>query len=459
MKKFTLMACVALSAAFTWQSVAAALPLLPVRHTAKKEKTSQNMVSILSRAGEIWRPGTIQEFYLDDNSEWIKAGETFMSYNDKGLVTQEKREDEWMENIANFEYDEYGNILARTEMYTDKNSGRVNGSKTEYIYDEVVKNFCIQEKSYNYEEDGTWWESGYSTPIVITRNKAGNVTKVEFISYYNWGERITISYGSDGNASEILFEEIDDHSDNEEWAIVCRYTDIVWDRTDGQILMKDGYLDEMDDLLSGANRIKYAKVTDWSDQTDGYYKSPLVITVNYLDNDGGYDMKGVVDGKEYVTASYRKLDDYGSFTERTTGYDIDFDEDLNEYDIDPYDDTRERRFDAYGLLLYEKEVYYWDGELDEIEETKAKVTYDKTYGYPLEYVEAYSHDGAEFRYDSKTVFSNYSDVSGIEGIEIDNTDAPVEYYNLQGVRVNSENPAPGIYIRRQGNKATKVYVK
>ena len=35
--------------------------------------------------------------------------------------------------------------------------------------------------------------------------------------------------------------------------------------------------------------------------------------------------------------------------------------------------------------------------------------------------------------------------------------APVEYYNLQGIRV--ANPENGIFIRRQGNKATKVLVK
>lgn len=36
----------------------------------------------------------------------------------------------------------------------------------------------------------------------------------------------------------------------------------------------------------------------------------------------------------------------------------------------------------------------------------------------------------------------------------DATDTTVEYYNLQGIRV--ENPSAGLYIRRQGNKATKV---
>lgn len=47
--------------------------------------------------------------------------------------------------------------------------------------------------------------------------------------------------------------------------------------------------------------------------------------------------------------------------------------------------------------------------------------------------------------------------AGIGNIATDNADAPVEYYNLHGIRV--ENPANGIYIRRQGNKVEKVIVK
>jgi len=46
--------------------------------------------------------------------------------------------------------------------------------------------------------------------------------------------------------------------------------------------------------------------------------------------------------------------------------------------------------------------------------------------------------------------------SGIDAVVVDEN-APVEYYNLQGIRV--ANPDNGIYIRRQGNKVTKVLVK
>lgn len=52
--------------------------------------------------------------------------------------------------------------------------------------------------------------------------------------------------------------------------------------------------------------------------------------------------------------------------------------------------------------------------------------------------------------------------TGVEDIATDNaqdSSAPVEYYNINGQRVSGESLVPGIYIRRQGNTATKVYVK
>jgi len=56
-------------------------------------------------------------------------------------------------------------------------------------------------------------------------------------------------------------------------------------------------------------------------------------------------------------------------------------------------------------------------------------------------------------------FNIDSNLSGIEDIEADGSDAPVEYFNLNGVRVNGEALTPGIYIKRQGGKASKVLVK
>lgn len=48
--------------------------------------------------------------------------------------------------------------------------------------------------------------------------------------------------------------------------------------------------------------------------------------------------------------------------------------------------------------------------------------------------------------------------SGIENVLTEaDANAPVEYFNIQGVRV--ANPQNGLYIRRQGNKVDKIYLK
>ena len=71
--------------------------------------------------------------------------------------------------------------------------------------------------------------------------------------------------------------------------------------------------------------------------------------------------------------------------------------------------------------------------------------------------------------DKNAVFESYTDIkiaplvnyfdamAGAAEIEADNANAPVEYFNLQGVRVN--NPENGVYIRRQGSDVQKVLVK
>lgn len=46
--------------------------------------------------------------------------------------------------------------------------------------------------------------------------------------------------------------------------------------------------------------------------------------------------------------------------------------------------------------------------------------------------------------------------SGIETVDAEVYDEPVEYYNIQGIRV--DNPTPGFYIMRKGNKVQKIRV-
>ncbi len=60
-------------------------------------------------------------------------------------------------------------------------------------------------------------------------------------------------------------------------------------------------------------------------------------------------------------------------------------------------------------------------------------------------------------YDGSLVIKDWA---GIEAVGMDKAaDAPVEYFNLQGMRVDNVEGTNGIYIRRQGDKVSKVYVK
>ncbi len=52
----------------------------------------------------------------------------------------------------------------------------------------------------------------------------------------------------------------------------------------------------------------------------------------------------------------------------------------------------------------------------------------------------------------------FVNLAGVNEITVDEN-APVEYYNLQGIRVAEENLSNGIYVKRQGTTATKVVVK
>ena len=61
--------------------------------------------------------------------------------------------------------------------------------------------------------------------------------------------------------------------------------------------------------------------------------------------------------------------------------------------------------------------------------------------------------------DIKGMYFKYKLPAGVEDITADNAgNGPAQLYNLQGMRM-SGNPAPGLYIRRQGNKATKVIIR
>ncbi len=60
---------------------------------------------------------------------------------------------------------------------------------------------------------------------------------------------------------------------------------------------------------------------------------------------------------------------------------------------------------------------------------------------------------AYYKYEADSI------VTGVDDIVVTPEEQPIEWYNLQGVRVDGENMVPGIYIRRQGNDVKKILMK
>lgn len=69
------------------------------------------------------------------------------------------------------------------------------------------------------------------------------------------------------------------------------------------------------------------------------------------------------------------------------------------------------------------------------------------------------YSGGAWKYYGNVAFTiAIPEQDGIDAVALDDADAPVEYFNLQGIRI-SEPVAGSVVIRRQGSKVEKVLVK
>lgn len=70
-----------------------------------------------------------------------------------------------------------------------------------------------------------------------------------------------------------------------------------------------------------------------------------------------------------------------------------------------------------------------------------------------------SLDGSATLVPAYVFVSKGNNSTGVEDIEMVETEAPAQYYNLNGVEVKAGNLVPGIYIVRQGNKVSKQFIR
>ncbi len=123
-------------------------------------------------------------------------------------------------------------------------------------------------------------------------------------------------------------------------------------------------------------------------------------------------------------------------------------------------------FNLEGLILYDYEALGKAITSAEIKEEMNKAGYEcSTYvdgvttiknclfGYDANPMAGAFWQNIDIEMTSKLTFPKGFD--SVTDVEIENNE-PVEYFNLQGIKV--ENPQNGLYIRRQGKTAEKVYI-
>lgn len=82
-----------------------------------------------------------------------------------------------------------------------------------------------------------------------------------------------------------------------------------------------------------------------------------------------------------------------------------------------------------------------------------------TASIPVVWLQEKTDDGYKMNIDVTFNGTGESLPASIGTINAADTNAPVEYYNIQGMRVNADNLSNGIYIRRQGSESAKVLIR
>lgn len=342
-------------------------------------------------------------------------------------------------------YNADGMLISRLSEYSEDGSTWENSESLERAYDPIVKNLIVFNKP-GYWTGSDWSYNSNYYRRVVTRDNAGNITEIAvevmYEDQFDATQRFTVKYGTDGRATEVA-ESILTTNDGFMffWVDGDRYTDLVWERTNGQVT-------SFADLTSVDNRIKAAKY--WS---EGELIGP--VKAEYPDDKGSYRLtldlsdEGVLSVEEFTV-----LDDNGSTdliltTTINTG---------NPDEDGVMVSTEKYHYDDYGLetLIYSSETE--DGEEEIYGWIKGEIIYDQAYGYPLEYTVSTLEED-EWLPLVHCTFADYVNVAaGIGSAVADSTDAPVEYFDLRGVRVAAPTQ-PGLYIRRQGSHVDKVVVK
>lgn len=448
MKKILLIAA---SAAFVLSATAAPAEVRFANLGNKQlnEKRAATLARINRATDEsklVWKPGKQSNYFWWDN-EWSLAWEVTYTYTDEGKLASAKQGDG---TETRFEYDAEGRLTTETNYSPE---GEVF-QKYEYTYDSVIKNLIVRSSIYNFEANE--WKLMSEETTEITRNSDNNITQISDYSLYDGKkteqQRVVYTYGDDKKINTIKLYYYDGEEGVE---FDAEMTDIKWVKTNGQLI--DLEFDELAYYFS-ENWIASATMPK---ATNEPYLGDIFVKFDYKSGLGGFTMTQTMNNEVIIKDEFTITDTFCSYTERS--FEVYFDNDGDDVWVRDGEDLYDfiRTYDKFGNILVEKEITYVDANPEKVlgtNELSGSVVYDTENGYPTEYTTTRKYDENPASDNNRIVWSDYKSFeAGIGAIATDNENAPVEYFDLRGQRV--DNPASGFFIRRQGNNVEKIVVR
>lgn len=402
----------------------------------KAPRKNAGEIRKMSEAARTIKPGMTRT-YGWDGEDWMPEDTYTYVYDANGNVLTENAVDaeDFRSRTVN-EYDSNGMLKFKMTTVSEDGSAFVNDSKSSFEYDPILTKVITDREEWLWEEtEGEWQQTGNNYKRIITRDEYGNITSsviaVFYLDIYDPTQKVEVTYGEDGKATEISEQLLDfDYSTLEYyWEQGVKITDIVWERTDGQIY-------NVDDLFIGNNRIGSAHYVD-PDDLD------MNVTVEYAEDSEAYTamMTMTMDGMSVTAISkFTPLENDGYIGEGTTYY----------MDEVMFSSREEVRYDDWGLATLALESETEEG-VTYGESTIGDVEYDEE-GRPAVYTVSHTYFEDEYEeteYVIRAEYSDYVDVTAGSGVSsVINTEEAGKYYDLNGVRISA--PEKGRIVVKDG---------
>lgn len=367
-----------------------------------------------------------QKAYGWTGSDWALNEVYTQSYTRDGLISIQTVAD--MEGGVSrqaFRYNSNGKMISRVTSVAPSLSGPFKETqKLTRTYDHILTGFVTLNDQQVLV--GSTWQPSNCYTQTITRNDAGDVLRMEravfFQGIYDPTHHLDVIYNEYGGATGITTEDLDyDYSKQDYyWKPGPSYKDIVWDRFDGQVV-------SLDDLFSGANRIKSAIATIGGEEyriSAEYFEDGRWISHRLqFDPDVDLDLEEVTE--------YTPIDDNGSCKiVSTMGYVEDGAMIGAEQHIYNF------LYDANGLILLEEELYDNGESVEVVARTVGEVEYDSENGYPTCWtVAVLAQDLGEMVNAFRAEYEDYVNLgtSAIDEVEI--RGGAARFYDFHGIPV------------------------